>query len=170
MPAPRFRHCIVKNSNLLRAANVVLRASPKLLLLALAVAITCGCKKEPKLSKISGTITFKGQPVPAGYISFTPDVANGNSGPLRVFQIKNGVYDSSLDIPPGMSPGLPEGNYFVRIAGFDGKVIPFFGQGKQIFNEVTDLEHKVPEGVSTKDFVIPESAGQNVIIQRTADT
>ena len=134
------------------------------------MAVAGGCNKQPKLSKISGNVTFKGQPVPAGYVSFTPDVVSGNSGPLRVFQIKDGVYDSSKDTPPGMSPGLPPGHYFIRIAGFDGIKIPFFGQGKQIFNEVTDLEHTVPEGVSTKDFVIPESAGQNVIIQRTADT
>ncbi len=168
--ASRFRHWRLPISNLFRISCVGLRASLALLPLAWVVAFSSGCTKQPKLAQISGTVTFKGQPVPAGYVSFTPDVASGNSGPLHVFQIKDGVFDSSLDTSPGQVSGLPPGHYFIRIAGFDGKKIPFFGQGKQIFNEVTDLEHTVPEGVSTKDFVVPESAGQNVIIQRTADT
>lgn len=125
-----------------------------------------GCNQQPKMSQLSGNVTFKGQPVPAGYISFTPDVGRGNKGQLRVFQISEGVYDSVKASPPGLPPGI----YLIRIGGFDGKRIPRYGQGKQIFNEVTDLEHTVPEGTSTKDFVIPESAGQNVIIQPTADT
>ncbi len=44
-----------------------------------------------------------------------------------------------------------------------------YGQGKQIFNPVEE-SYTVPDGVSTKDFVIPDSAGNNVRIQPTADT
>jgi hypothetical protein len=57
----------------------------------------------------------------------------------------------------------------IKIAGFDGKKIPFFGQGKQIFNLVED-KYTVPAGTSTKDFTIPDAAGQNVKIQQTADS
>jgi hypothetical protein len=134
---------------------------PLICLLALA-----GCSSKPKPAQLSGMVTFKGQPVPAGYVSFTPDVEKGNKGQLRVFQIKDGAFDSAKEMPPGINPG----GYYVRIAGFDGKRIPMYGQGKQIFNEVTDLYVDVPEGTTTKDFVIPESAGQNVKIQPTADT
>jgi len=136
------------------------------LFVAVALLLVVGCSSKPKLAQLSGKVTFKGQPVPAGYVSLAPDVGNGGKGQMRVFQIKDGVYDSSQDTPPG----LPAGPYFVRIAGFDGKKIPFFGQGKQIFNEVTDLYITVPDGKSEKDFVIPDSAGQNVRIERTADT
>jgi hypothetical protein len=136
----------------------------------LSIVLLCvclsACNKQPKLSQISGTVTFKGDPVPAGFLQLTPDVARDTRGEVRVLQIKDGVYDSSKEEPPG----LPPGHYFLRIDGFDGKRIPFFGQGKQIFNAVTGLELEIPEGVSQKDFVIPESAGQNVQIQRTADT
>jgi hypothetical protein len=132
----------------------------------LCVAIILGCTAKPKTSQLSGKVTFKGQPVPAGFISFAPDVAKGNLGEMRVLQIKDGVYDSSKENEPGLKPGA----YFLRISGFDGVRIPRFGQGKQIFNEVQDLYHTVPEGESTKDFEIPESAGQNVKIQPTADT
>jgi hypothetical protein len=137
-----------------------------LLLALLYLVLALGCSSKPKPAQLSGKVIFKGQPVPAGYISLAPDVANGGSGPMKVLQIKDGVYDSSKEEPPGIAPG----SYFVRIAGFDGKRSPYFGQGKQIFNEVTDLYITVPDGETTKDFVIPDSAGQNVKIERTADT
>jgi len=138
----------------------------RFVVVASCLALIAGCTTKPKLAQLSGKVTFKGQPVPAGFISFAPDVANGGLGEMRVLQIKDGVYDSSKEKEPGLKPGP----YFLRISGFDGKRIPMYGQGKQIFNEVQDLYHTVPEGSSEKDFEIPESAGQNVKIQPTADT
>jgi len=138
----------------------------RLVPLVACVLFALGCSTKPKLAQLSGKVTFKGEPVPAGYISLEPDVSKGGSGPLKVFQIKDGIFDSAKEQPAGLLPG----SYSVKIAGFDGKRIPFFGQGKQIFNRVEGLYITVPEGTSTKDFVIPESAGQNVRIERTADT
>jgi hypothetical protein len=137
---------------------------------ALLFATVCwgsliGCSSKPKAAQLSGTVTFKGQPVPAGYIAFTPDVGNGGRGSIKVLQIKDGVYDSSKE-PPDQA--LTPGPYLLRIAGFDGKPVPFWGQGKQIFNPVDDT-CVVPDGVSSKDFTIPDSAGQNVKILPTAD-
>src|SRR6476646_7270567 len=86
--------------------------------------LAAGCSSKPKAAQLSGKVTFKGQPVPAGYISFTPDVANGGKGQVRVLQIKEGRYDSSQETPPGIEPQA----YFVEIAGFDGKILPNFGQ------------------------------------------
>jgi hypothetical protein len=135
------------------------------LLAAVLLILALGCSSKPPPAQLSGKVTFKGQPVPAGWISFTPDVAAGGLGPVQVFQIKDGVYDSAKQNPPGITPG----KCLVRIAGFDGKKIPFYGQGKQIFNPVDDT-YVVPPGTSTKDFVVPDSAGENVKIQPTADT
>jgi len=132
---------------------------------AVCLLLLAGCATKPQPAQLSGKVTFKGQPVPAGFISFAPDVAKGGLGEMRVLQIKDGVYDSSKEHEPGIKPGP----YFLRISGFDGKRIPMYGQGKQIFNEVQDY-HTVPDGASVKDFEIPESAGQNVKIQPTADT
>ncbi|MBI3464599.1 MAG: hypothetical protein HY000_16330 [Planctomycetes bacterium] len=139
------------------------------LLLAVSFVIATGCSSSgPEPSHLSGKVTFKGQPVPAGYISFEPDLTVG--GQIKVLQIKDGVFDSAKEVPsPESEPGLRPGTYQIRIAGFDGKRIPFFGQGKQIFNELEDT-YTVPAGQSTHDFVVPESAGENVKIQRTADT
>jgi hypothetical protein len=137
----------------------------RLFLITLLALTICGCTSKPKMAELSGKVTFKGQPVPAGFISFTPDVASGNKGQVRGLRIKDGVYDSAKE----EQPGLPPGPYFLNISGFDGVVIPRFGQGKQIFNEVEGIEFTVPEGTSTKDFVIPDSAGQNVKIEFTSD-
>lgn len=128
---------------------------------AAVLALAAGCSSEPPMAQISGTVTFKGQPVPAGWISFTPDATKGS---VRVCQIKDGVYDSSKEGQPGVYPG----RNLIKIGGFDGKKIPLWGQGKQIFNPVDDT-YDVPAGTSTKDWVIPESAGKNVKIQPTAD-
>ena len=132
----------------------------------LVVLFSTGCSSKPKPAELSGKVIFKGQPVPAGYISFAPDVANGGKGQMRVLQVKDGVYDSAKETPPGIKPGP----YLIEIAGFDGKRIPFFGQGKQIFNKVKDIEFTVPGDSATHDFVVPDSAGDNVKIERTADT
>lgn len=135
------------------------------LFVAVCLTLVLGCSTKPTPAQLSGTVTFKGQPVPAGYISFTPDVAAGGLGQIRVMQIKEGVYDSSKESEPGLKPGA----YLIEIAGFDGKRIPLYGQGKQIFNPVKD-SFTVPDGVNKKDWVIPDSAGENVRIQPTADT
>ena len=124
-----------------------------------------GCTAKPKRIQLSGKVTFKGQPVPAGYITFTPDVGSGNRGSIKLLRIKDGVYDSAT-APPDQA--LTPGAYQLSIAGFDGKVQPRFNQGKQIFNPVEET-FDVPDGVSTKDFTIPDSAGQNVLISPTDD-
>lgn len=128
------------------------------------VAVALGCDSQPKLSQISGNVTFKGKPVPAGYVSFSPNLDAGTEGHVRVFMVENGVYDSAK----ASEPGIPPGTYTIEIAGFDGVRIPMYFQGKQIFNPVKD-KHVVPEGITTKDFEVPESAGQNVKITPTAD-
>ncbi len=139
------------------------RMTRRLCGMAAVFVLAVGCSEsKPELAQLSGKVTFKGEPVPAGWISFTPGPGVGS---VKVCQIVNGVYDSSKEGEPGIYPGKNQ----VRIGGFDGKKIPMWGQGKQIFNPI-ELEFDVPGGTSTKDFVVPESAGKNVKIQPTADT
>ena len=63
-----------------------------------------GCNPASKVAQISGTVTFKGKPVPAGYITFTPDVASDSLGQVVGFQIQNGKYDSKANVPSGLPP------------------------------------------------------------------
>jgi hypothetical protein len=132
--------------------------------LGAALALQAGCGSNVETGQLKGKVIFKGQPVPAGYISFTPDAAKGNQGAVKVAQIKDGLYDTSLASDPGVIPGPT----VIRIAGFDGQVVPRFGQGKQIFN-VYEFRDVLPEGAVSKDFIVPDSAGENVKIEPTAD-
>jgi len=130
--------------------------------LVAVLMVVAGCSSEPKLAQMSGKVTFKGQPVPAGYISFTPDF--GQKGEVRVVQIKDGAYDSSKEQTPGVFPG----SCTVRIAGYNGNPEKLFPQGKQIFNTY-EFKETVADGTVTKDFTVPESYGKNVKIEPTAD-
>jgi hypothetical protein len=132
--------------------------------LGVGLLAAAGCGSQKKLAQLSGTVKFKGQPVPAGYISFTPDVAKGNQGMVKVAQIKDGKYDTSVESDPGVVPGPS----VIRIAGFDGKVIPLYGQGKQIFN-IYETRDTLAAGAATKDFEVPPSAADNLKIYPTAD-
>ena len=128
--------------------------------LMLALVLTAGCgKAQPKLSQLSGKVTFKGQPVPAGYINFQAE-----AGPVKMVRIVNGTYDTATAKEPGIYPG----KVVIRIAGFDGKKLDYFPDGKQIFNPY-ELHDTISEGTSTKDFEVPASAANNLKIERTAD-
>lgn len=133
------------------------------LLAAVAVA-AAGCGEGRKTANLSGKVTFRGNPVPEGFINFMPDVPAGNTGEVKAFPIKNGVYNTADGSNPGIYPGANK----VRISGFDGHGKTGFPQGVQVFNAFEE-NLSVAEGNNTKDFVVPESAGQNVKIFSYSD-
>jgi hypothetical protein len=135
-----------------------------LVCLVAVLGVVVGCSKEAKTGQLSGTVTFKGKPVPAGYISFMPDATAGNKGPIKLALIKDGAYNTALEEDPGIFPGAN----VIQIAGFDGKKLPYYPQGKQIFNPY-ELREILPEGTSTKDFTVPPAAANNLKIQPTSD-
>src|SRR5262245_15346912 len=142
--------------------RVGLRAG--LLLTAVALLLAgCGAPQR-KVANLSGKVTFKGQPVPEGFINFLPDVPGGNRGEAKGFPIKNGEYNTATGQNPGVYPGANK----VLISGFNGKPKNLWPQGEQIFNPI-ELDLTVAEGTNTKDFEVPASAGQNVRIVPTAD-
>ena len=123
----------------------------------------CGGAAQRETASVAGQVTFKGKPVPAGFINFTPDIAGGNSGETRGFPITDGRYDTAQGATPGIYPGAN----IIFISGFDGKPVPpLWPQGKQVFNPV-ELKDTLQAG--GKDFVIPESAGKNVQVTPMAD-
>lgn len=129
----------------------------------LVIALLLGCSKGPARSEISGTVIFKGQPIPAGDVNFTPDVTVAG-GQAQMYMVKDGKY-SSADTPDS---GLLPGKYTVRISGYDGKQIPMYFSGKQIFNAVQE-EIVITQGNMTKDFEVPDKAGENIKYFETAD-
>jgi hypothetical protein len=80
------------------------------LVLVLALALT-GCDRGPKLYPVSGTVSFKGQDIKFGTISFR--AANGDSGAAQ-------IVDGKYSIPA--EAGLVAGDYKVAISFPDPKI------------------------------------------------
>lgn len=143
----------------------MVRTTTRGVTLALLIWAAAGCGGGTKRDTVNlvGKVTFKGQPVPAGFINFTPDVPGGNSGEVKGFPIVNGLYDTAQ----GDNPGIYAGANMVQISGFDGKAQKLWPQGKQIFNPV-ELKEDVRGGA--KDFQVPDAAGRDVRVVPTADS
>lgn len=77
----------------------------------LCILCLVGCGQSP-YSAVSGTVTFKGKPVPSGEIRLTPDSSQGNKGPMISMLIVDGKYQTPED------KGVIGGPYQVRIMGY----------------------------------------------------
>lgn len=71
--------------------------------------VSTGCGDDGKY-KVTGSVNFKGDPVPSGEIRFTPD--KGNKGPMVLARIKDGKYETPQD------KGLVGGHYQLRVSGY----------------------------------------------------
>lgn len=138
-----------------------------LCLLAMFCVIAAGCgpgvDPGPERFDLSGTVTFKGAPLPAGKITFTPDTEKGNKGPAGFATIENGRYDTS-----GAGKGTVGGPHIVSIEGYDGQKTDTKPFGTPIFaphSETTDL----PKETTTKGFEVPASAAENFVPPKPED-
>jgi hypothetical protein len=88
--------------------------------------IATGCS-EPRVGRfdLTGQVTYRGQPVPKGYMIFTPDREKGNSGPAAKSTIVNGQYETIKGL------GVVGGPHVVSIVGTDG--VPY-DQGEGVMN------------------------------------
>lgn len=123
-----------------------------------------GCSGEKPTTQLSGTVTFKGKPVPSGYINFMPDSSKKVYGEVRMVRIKDGAFSTQ----EGNANGIFPGESLIVISGFDGKPLDFYPDGKQIFNP-WQTNGTVPTGKGKMDFSVPDSAADNLKIMPTAD-
>lgn len=95
--------------------------SVKAIFSAIAVVVGAslqsGCDSSERVYRISGSITYKGQPVPDGHIIFEPDNAKGNRGAPGRSKIINGKYDTNSE----NGQGVVGGPHLITIMGLDGK-------------------------------------------------
>jgi hypothetical protein len=120
-----------------------------------AASLICGCKGEPPTGDVSGTISFDGQPIEQGTITFTP--ADGK-GPTAGGSITAGNY---------MAPKVPVGTSKVTISGvkstgkkkmYDDAAAPLVQTSAEMlppkYSDVkqTTLQYEVVAGSQTKDF------------------
>src|SRR5688572_598759 len=110
------------------------------LLIGICAAFASGCSSGPATFELSGTVTFNGQPVPAGRIDFFPDFAQGNDGPQGYAFIKDGAFDTRKG-----GKGHAGGPMVVKIEGFDGKTDNPAHFGVPIF-PVYELNRELPRG------------------------
>jgi len=120
--------------------------------LALLVPVGCGSDDGPPRHELSGTVTYNGQPVPAGYILFAPDTSQGNTGPGAQAEISEGRYHTL----PGQ--GTVGGPHVVTISGFDGVAFqdgPIQNpSGKRLF-ATHQVKLDLPKEQTTQNFAVP---------------
>lgn len=83
-------------------------------LLATLAAAGCGPRDTRIRNRVSGTVTYGGEPVVAGEILLIPDGAKGNSGPEGLAIIKDGRFDTRGSRAPGVDGGPME----IEVTGF----------------------------------------------------
>lgn len=117
-----------------------------LLLLALAV----GCQKQdgPPRYDISGSVTFRGAPVPSGSVVFTPDSKKGNSGPQGTAKIIDGHYDTSRN-----GRGTVGGPHQVHVIATEAMSAEDAELQGPLAEHTFDLD--LPQDETTQDLEIP---------------
>ena len=131
---------------------------PFLLTIWLVALPGCGSKSKVDRVTVSGSVTYKGRPVPTGLIAFTPDFRQGNRGPQGIAKIVDGRY-STRD---GLGKGSVTGPQRVEIRAFEGpESAPddgdSLGIGNQLFRPYQTTVDVPVEG-GTLDFVVPNGA------------
>ncbi|EAQ78567.1 hypothetical protein [Blastopirellula marina] len=132
-------------------------ASGSALLLFCLISLGCGSQTEgPLRFRVSGDITFQGNPIPAGLITFSPDAALGNSGPQGVARIRDGHFDTGFD----GGKGVLSGPQIVKVIGADGETYtddagiqapegkPLFAPWEtklEVLNEDIKIDWEVPQ-------------------------
>ena len=119
-------------------------------LLVAILVISAGCGKSgPPVYHVAGTVTFKGELVPAGTVLFQPDESQGCTGPAGIARIKDGKYDTAGE----GGKGVVGGPHLVRITGLDGKPVEMAPEGVPLFPEFT-TKVDLPAEDSSHDFAV----------------
>jgi hypothetical protein len=117
------------------------------LICGLVLLVGCG-KSGPKRYDISGKVTYGGEPIPAGSVTFIP--SGENQGPAGTAIIENGSFDTGSN-----GTGHVGGTHRVVITGLGGAGgDEFFPDGKPLFQDY-EIEIELPEKETTKNFEVP---------------
>ena len=126
-------------------------ASAGLILLAI-LAVGCGDTGN----RLSGKVTFNGQPVPAGKIYIVPDSSKGNKGEAGYADIVNGTYDTSAE----GGKGAVTGAVTITVEGIDPNPPP--GGEPDVTSTVLfsgyEIKADLPAAASEKNIDVPAEA------------
>lgn len=70
-----------------------------------ATLLFTGCGKSVEPIHVQGTVTYRGRPVPKGFLLIHPDRQKGNSGPFGIAQIRSGKFDTKEQGGRAAMPG-----------------------------------------------------------------
>lgn len=127
-----------------------------LALLSPLVLIASGCSNPG--ATVSGTVTYEGEPVKTGYVTFAP---SDGKGPSVGAQITDGKYTADK-VPPG--PKL------VRVEASSGAA-PSVQSQADVEKLSKELKGKLgPDGIIRTDTVPPEAEGNNQQFEVKAGT
>ena len=122
---------------------------------SLCALLVAGCGSSdpgPSRYRVSGNVTFNGQPVPTGTIYFET-----SQGPAGVASISNGKFDTKT------GKGVVGGPHKVLIEGFDGQGANPGEPGKPIFKPFR-IEASLPQSNTKQDYEVPASAADGLVI------
>ena len=123
--APKYEHPFAERTATIKKPILMTPLSTRVhardlcaCLLAVVVLIgTFGCAESaPEVLNVAGNVTYRGRPIPAGFVVFNPDRKQGNSGPQGFALINDGRFDTSQD-GQGAVPGFVN----MIVNGYDGR-------------------------------------------------
>ena len=135
------------------------RGALQLVALAVACMAIVGCSRGDGIPRyrVSGRVTFNGEPVPAGMVYFNPDAAAGNRGPSGFAPIVDGSYDTRS----ARGRGAIAGPQTIQI---DGHVPPPSNSTSEAGGRVLFRRYQsnkdLPKSNVVIDFDVPADAGR----------
>jgi hypothetical protein len=95
--------------------------APGMLTAALALS-GCGSDNGLTLGRVQGKVTYKGEPLKYGTVSFVPDTTKGTTGPIAMGNIKDdGSYILSTS---DAGDGAVVGHHKISVVGLDPTPVP----------------------------------------------
>ena len=129
------------------------------MLLACLAAAGCG-GDGIRRHRVTGKVTFDGEPVPAGTIYFNPDVAAGKDGPPGFAAIVNGAFDTRAQ----RGRGPVAGPHTILVDGHVPPEDPAAEAGGKVLFQRFELKKDLPASDSTLDVDVPAKAGKARIV------
>jgi hypothetical protein len=119
-------------------------------------ALALGCGGSDGGGRVSGKVTFKGQPVPSGKVYILPDSSQNNQGQTGFADIKDGHYDTSAE----GGQGAVSGAVIIAVEGIDPNPPPGAEPDVSATVLFPRYEKKVelPAGASVQDIDVPAEA------------
>jgi hypothetical protein len=112
-----------------------------------ALAMLSGCNRSTTFD-VSGTVTFKGKPVPIGLVVIEPDAEKGNRGTQTQGLIKEGQFRTLSGY------GAIAGPVLITVNANDGVPTPMAEKGKLLFRTY-QYRTELPRTSSTLNIEVP---------------